>query len=120
MPLFFLYHCFVWIVLIRLSSFCTIVLCELKNNSHKTMVKKEERRIRTIHTKQWYKKKRGMDKNNSHKTMVHCFVWIVFIRLSSFCTIVLCELFLSMPLFFLYHCFVWIVLIHASLLFVPL
>jgi hypothetical protein len=26
--------------------------------------------IRTIHTKQWYKKKRGMDKNNSHKTMV--------------------------------------------------
>ena len=41
-----------------------------KNNSHKTMVQKEERRIRTIHTKQWYKKKRGMDKNNSHKTMV--------------------------------------------------
>ena len=40
-----------------------------KNNSHKTMVQKEERRIRTIHTKQWYKKKRGMDKNNSHKTM---------------------------------------------------
>jgi hypothetical protein len=34
------------------------------------MVEKEERRIRTIHTKQWYKKKRGMDKNNSHKTMV--------------------------------------------------
>jgi hypothetical protein len=41
-----------------------------KNNSHKTMVQKKERRIRTIHTKQWYKKKRGMDKNNSHKTMV--------------------------------------------------
>jgi hypothetical protein len=28
-----------------------------KNNSHKTMVQKEERRIRTIHTKQWYKKR---------------------------------------------------------------
>jgi hypothetical protein len=41
-----------------------------KNNSHKTMVQKEERRMRTIHTKQWYKKKRGMNKNNSHKTMV--------------------------------------------------
>ena len=63
-----------------------------KYNSHKTMIQKEERGIRTIHTKndtmirtitkrreawirtihtkQWYKKKRGMDKNNSHKTMV--------------------------------------------------
>jgi hypothetical protein len=34
------------------------------------MVQKEERRIRTIHTKQWYKKKRGVDKNNSHKKKV--------------------------------------------------
>jgi hypothetical protein len=25
--------------------------------------------IRTIHTKQWYKKKRGVDKHISHKTM---------------------------------------------------
>jgi hypothetical protein len=32
--------------------------------------KRREAWIRTIHTKQWYKKKRGMDKNNSHKTMV--------------------------------------------------
>jgi hypothetical protein len=45
MPLFFLYHC---------------------NNG----TKRREAWIRTIHTKQWYKKKRGMDKNNSHKTMV--------------------------------------------------
>jgi hypothetical protein len=42
--------------------------------------------------------------------MCSVFVNCSYPCLSSFCTIVLCELFLSMPLFFLYHCFVWIVL----------
>jgi hypothetical protein len=84
------------------------------------VAQKKETRIRTIPTKQWYKKKRGMDKNNSHKIMVQegtivlCELFfsasLLFVPLfcvncsypclSSFCTIVLCELFLSMPLLF--------------------
>jgi hypothetical protein len=45
---------------------CVAVLQFTQNNG----TKRREAWIRTIHTKQWYTKKRGMDKNNSHKTMV--------------------------------------------------
>jgi hypothetical protein len=45
------------------------VLIVLIHSSFLYGTKRREAWIRTIHTKQWYKKKRGRDKNNSHKTM---------------------------------------------------